>query len=590
MLKIENKADIFHYRALLFLLCLVLFSLLSRYFYLQVIDYDRHFSKSKINSVKALTTYAPRGLILDRHGEILVDNYPTYILTVTPYELRDKEEQFVKLASILNVDLEELNRRYKKYNRGYFLPTVIAKNLTFEQISKIEEMRLEFPGIQYDRSDERIYSSILNDAHFLGYLREVDREIVPTLDRSLLYRAGELMGWQGVEKQYERELRFSKGVDYIEVDTYGREIFRLDQDNIPAFPGNDLFLTIDSNLQQYCRNILQDKKGSVLVSNVDTGEILSMVSSPSYDLSVYRGTTSQAEWDSLSSDQDNPLLNRSIRGLYPAGSKLKLITVINLIEDNLLDPSDDLLCTGIYSPPGSTSEFRCWNENGHGLVNLNKAIAQSCNIYFYETVQLISLKNWTDTAKNFGFNALTGIDLPNEKDGLIPDKEFYIKNYGRWGWSERGVLLNLTLGQGDILITPVQALRFINHIASKGDTAQLRLNLSKELSYYDKIIYQDNIWDHIWNGMFDVVNGDQGSGWRAKINDSDIKLFGKTSTAENPHGEPHAWFIGFFEMQDTTYSIVVMIENGGGGGAIASPIAGDIVSYYVNSSKSFAEN
>lgn len=590
MLKIENKADIFHYRALLFVLCLVLFSLLSRYFYLQVIDYDRHFSKSKINSVKALTTYAPRGLILDRHGEILVDNYPTYILTVTPYELRDKEEQFVKLASILNVDLEELNRRYKKYNRGYFLPTVIAKNLTFEQISKIEEMRLEFPGIQYDRSDERIYSSILNDAHFLGYLRELDRDIVPTLDRSLLYRAGELMGWQGVEKQYERELRFSKGVDYIEVDTYGREIFRLDQDNIPAFPGNDLFLTIDSNLQQYCRNILQDKKGSVLVSNVDTGEILSMVSSPSYDLSVYRGKTSQAEWDSLSSDQDNPLLNRSIRGLYPAGSKLKLITVINLIEDNLLDPSDDLLCTGIYSPPGSTSEFRCWNENGHGLVNLNKAIAQSCNIYFYETVQLISLKNWTDTAKNFGFNALTGIDLPNEKDGLIPDKEFYIKNYGRWGWSERGVLLNLTLGQGDILITPVQALRFINHIASKGDTAQLRLNLSKELSYYDKIIYQDNIWDHIWNGMFDVVNGDQGSGWRAKINDSDIKLFGKTSTAENPHGEPHAWFIGFFEMQDTTYSIVVMIENGGGGGAIASPIAGDIVSYYVNSSKSFAEN
>ena len=590
MLKIENKADIFHYRALLFLLCLVLFSLLSRYFYLQVIDYDRHFSKSKINSVKALTTYAPRGLILDRHGEILVDNYPTYILTVTPYELRDKEEQFVKLASILNVDLEELNRRYKKYNRGYFLPTIIAKNLTFEQISKIEEMRLEFPGIQYDRSDERIYSSILNDAHFLGYLREVDRDIIPTLDRSLLYRAGELMGWQGVEKQYERELRFSKGVDYIEVDTYGREIFRLDQDNIPAFPGKDLFLTIDSNLQQYCRNILQDRKGSVLVSNVDTGEILSMVSSPSYDLSVYRGTTSQAEWDSLSSDQDNPLLNRSIRGLYPAGSKLKLITVINLIEDNLLDPSDDLLCTGIYSPPGSTSEFRCWNENGHGLVNLNKAIAQSCNIYFYETVQLISLKNWTDTAKNFGFNALTGIDLPNEKDGLIPDKEFYIKNYGRWGWSERGVLLNLTLGQGDILITPVQALRFINHIASKGDTAQLRLNLSKELSYYDKIIYQDNIWDHIWNGMFDVVNGDQGSGWRAKINDSDIKLFGKTSTAENPHGEPHAWFIGFFEMQDTTYSIVVMIENGGGGGAIASPIAGDIVSYYVNSSKSFAEN
>ena len=590
MLKIENKADIFHYRALLFFLCVCIFSLLSRYFYLQVIDYDRHFSKSKINSVKALTTYAPRGLILDRNGEILVDNYPTYILTVIPHKLRERESQFRKLSPIINVDLEELNRRYKKYNRGRFLPTVIAKNLTFEQISQIEEMRLEFPGIQYDRSDERIYSSILNDAHFLGYLREVDREIVPTLDKSLLYRAGELMGWQGIEKQYEKELRFSKGIDYVEVDTYGREIFSLDEDNIPAFPGEDLSLTIDSNLQQYCRNILQDEKGSILVSNVDTGEILSMVSSPSYDLSVYRGETLQAEWDSLLSDQDNPLLNRSIGGLYPAGSKLKLITVIKLIEESLLDPSDELLCTGLYSPPGSTSEFRCWNEDGHGLVDMNKAIAQSCNIYFYETVQLITLKDWTDTAKKFGFNTLTEIDLPNEKNGLIPDKEFYVNNYGRWGWSERGVLLNLTLGQGDILITPVQALRFINHIASRGNTAKLRLNMSKEVSYYNEIIYEEKIWSHIWDGMFDVVNGNQGSGWRAQINDSDIKLLGKTSTAENPHGEPHAWFIGFFEMEDTTYSIVVMVENGGGGGAIASPIAGDIVSYYINSLKSFAEN
>jgi len=590
MLKIENKADIFHYRTLLFILCFALFSLLSRYFYLQVIDYDRHFSKSQINSVKALTTYAPRGLILDRYGEILVDNYPTYILTVTPYELRDKEQEFVKLSSIVGIDIEELNKRYKKYYRGPFLPTTVAKNLTFEQISQIEEMRLDFPGVQYDRSDERIYSSILNDAHFLGYLKEVDRDTIPKLDKNLLYRAGELIGWQGIEKQYEKELRFSKGVDYIEVDTHGREIFRLNNNNIPAFPGKDLSLTIDANLQRYCRNILEGKKGSVLVSNVNTGEILSMVSSPSYDLSIYRGTTSEVEWNDLLKNKDKPLLNRSIAGLYPSGSTLKLITVINLIENSLVDPSDSLLCTGIYVPPGSTSEFRCWNENGHGLVDLNKAIAQSCNIYFYETVQLISLKDWTDTAKQFGFNTSTEIDLPNEKSGLIPDKDFYIKNYGRWGWSERGALLNLTLGQGDILITPVQALKFTNHIASRGETAQLRLNLSEEISYYDKIVYPEKIWNHIWDGMFDTVNADQGSGWRARLNGSDVKLFGKTSTAENPHGEPHAWFIGFFDVEDTTYSIVVMIENGGGGGAIASPIAGDIVSYYINSSKSLAEN
>ena len=590
MLKIDNKADIFHYRALLLILCFSLFSLLGRYFYLQVIDYERHFSKSKVNSVKALTTYAPRGLILDRHGEILVNNYPTYILTVIPQELKNREEQFSKLSSIIDIDEDELNRRYKKYYRGRFLPTTIAKNLTFQQISQIEEMRLEFPGVQYDRSDERIYSPILNDAHFLGYLREVDRDTIPTLDKSLLYRAGELIGWQGIEKQYEKELRFSKGVDYIEVDTYGREVFRLNNNNIPAFPGKNLSLTIDANLQRYSRSILDGKKGSILVSNVDTGEILSMVSSPSYDLSVYRGTTSETEWNNLLKNEDNPLLNRSIAGLYPAGSKLKLITVIDLIANSLVDPSDSLMCTGVYIPPGSTNEFRCWQEGGHGLVDLNKAIAQSCNIYFYETVQLISLKDWTDTAKKFGFNQATNIDLPNEKDGLIPDKDFYVKNYGRWGWSERGVLLNLTLGQGDILITPVQALRFINHIASRGETPQLRLNRSKEISYYDKIEYPEEIWNRIWDGMYDVVNADQGSGWRARLDSSDIELYGKTSTAENPHGEPHAWFIGFFEVEDVKYSIVVMVENGGGGGAVASPIAGEIVDYYINSSKSLVEN
>ena len=162
MLKIDNKADIFHYRTLLFILCFSLSSLIGRYFYLQVIDHERHFSKSEVNSVKALTTYAPRGLIMDRHGEILVDNYPTYILTATPYELKDRDEVFIKLSSIVNVSAEELDRKYKKFYRGRFLPTTIAKNLTFQEISQIEEMRLEFPGIQYSRSDERIYSPILN--------------------------------------------------------------------------------------------------------------------------------------------------------------------------------------------------------------------------------------------------------------------------------------------------------------------------------------------------------------------------------------------------------------------------------------------
>ena len=280
MLKIDNKADIFHYRTLLIILVISIFSLLSRYFYLQIIEHERYFSKSQVNSIKAQATYAPRGLILDRNGEVLVENYPTYILTVTPYQLDNKEEQFNIISNIINTPLEKINQRYEKFYQGRFLPTVIAKNLTFSEISQIEERRLELSGFQYKRFDERLYSDVLNDAHILGYLRELDRESLPTLDKSKFYRAGELVGWQGLEKQYENQLRYSKGVEYIEVDTYGREINRVNNNSIPAFPGNNLFITIDAELQKYSKSLLKDQKGVILVSNVDTGEILSMVSRP----------------------------------------------------------------------------------------------------------------------------------------------------------------------------------------------------------------------------------------------------------------------------------------------------------------------
>ena len=584
MLKIDNKADIFHYRTLLFVLFVSIFTLLSRYFFLQIIEHERYFSKSQVNSVKAQATYAPRGLILDRNGEVLVENYPTYILTVTPYQLDSKEEQFSIISDITNISIEDINQRYEKFYQGRFLPTVIAKNLTFSEISQIEERRLELSGFQYKRFDERFYRDSLDDAHILGYLREIDRESLSSLDKSRFYRAGELVGWQGLEKQYENELRYSKGIEYIEVDTYGREISRINDNSVPAFPGNDLFITIDARLQEYSKSLLNDQKGVILVSNVDTGEILSMVSNPSYSMDIYRGETNENEWKNLLSDASKPIINRTISGLYPPGSSFKLITAFNLIENGLLDPEDNLMCDGSYAPPGSSRTFKCWKEDGHGLVDLNKAIAQSCNVYFYETVQLTNLKDWTETAKIFGFNEETEIDLPNELIGQTPDKEFFIKTYGRWGWSERGMLLNLTLGQGDILVTPLQTLRYINHIASKGKkTAKLKLNLNKEVDFYHDVELSNQTWDRVFNGLFDVVNSDSGSGWRARQN-SDIKLFGKTSTAENPHGDPHAWFNGFFELNNQKFSIVVLVENGGGGGAVASPIAGKIVSFIAKNS------
>ena len=196
----------------------------------------------------------------------------------------------------------------------------------------------------------------------------------------------------------------------------------------------------------------------------------------------------------------------------------------------------------------------------------------------------MSLKDWISTAEIFGFNQITDIDLPTEKIGIIPDKDFFTRQYGRWGWSERGVLLNLTLGQGDLLVTPIQSLRFINHIATRGkNTPRLRLNLNSQLSYYESIQYSDRTWDYIENALFAAVNSDFGTARRAMPANQVIPFFAKTGTAQNPHGEPHAWFIGFFEFEGEKYSIVTIIENGGGGATVASPIAGDIVSYFINS-------
>ncbi len=581
MLKIDNKADIYTYRVLFFILCSLMIVLIGRYYYLQVVEYERHFSKSQINRVKAVTTYASRGLIFDRNGELLVDNYPTYVLTVTPYKLDDKEKSFKELSSILNTKPDELDRRYKKYYRGRMLPTIIAKNLSFKQISEIEERKLEFNAFEYLPFNERIYPSSFSHSHIIGYLKEVDRDTVPSLDKSLLYRAGELIGWQGVEKQYERGLRYSKGVSYLEVDTYGREVFELEDGKIVALPGDDLYLSIDSRLQQFTKDLLEGQKGSVIMSHVNTGEILAMVSSPSYNLDIYRGTTSEEEWNNILKNSDKPLLNRSTGGLYPPGSPFKLITAFNLLENNFISESDSVMCSGSKEYGGIARG--CWREDGHGPTDLKKAIAESCNIYFYEKVQLVSLEDWVSTAKIFGFNQATNIDLPAEKIGLIPDKDFFTTQYGRWGWSERGVLLNLTLGQGDLLITPIQSLRFINHIATRGqDTPKLRLNLNSQLTYYDSIQYSDRTWDYIENALFEAVNSNLGTARRALSTNQNIPFFAKTGTAQNPHGEPHAWFIGFFEFEGEKYSIVTIVENGGGGATVASPIAGDVVSYFIN--------
>lgn len=562
----------------------LMLSLGLRFFYLQVYKHEIYKNQAEVNRTRAIPLYAPRGMILDRNNKIIVDNYPTYLLTATPGEMIDQKNNFAIMSQCTGIDSVQLMANFKKYYRGKFLSSRIAKDLTFEQLSKIEEHKHELTGVNYTQFHERSFPSSIHASHLLGYVIEVDKNILNSLQVKSDYFNGELIGWKGLEKVYEKSLKGEKGVRFVQVDAMGREMgVPTDyQPKIPI-PGKDLKTTIDISLQEMMENELEGKKAVGLVSNPKTGEILAMVSKPDYSPYLFTGFTTDKTWEEIISDPDKPLLNRITDGLYPPGSTLKMITAMTLLEKGKVNLSETIYCRGVYRL--GNRQFHCWNEKGHGYVNLEKAIAQSCNVYFYNFVQRLTLDEWSDACQSFGFGSRTNIDMDSESKGILPNSNYMNNVYGIRGWS-KGNLLNLALGQGELSVTPIQMLQYINLLATHGQTYELHLASDQDFGKKINDQFSNQTWDQIATYMHNVVNAPSGTGKRANPQISGLQVYGKTGTAQNPHGKDHAWFVGYGKLDDQMISVVILVENGGKGSESAAPVAAKVFKFIFDSEQS----
>ena len=547
-----------------------------RYFQIQIIEHELYRLKSNTNRIRKVTKNAPRGLILDRKGEILVDNYPVYVLTAIPGEMSNKNQQFKLIADYIEADSSIIQSNFKKYYRGRFSPTRLAKDMSFLQLANLEENKLNLEGVYYDQIPERFYPNGVRAPHLFGYVKEVDRVIRKDLKNKELYELGDLVGWSGLEKHYESFLRGKRGTYFYEVDASGREVGSAAElnDTRPS-PGGNIQTTIDLELQMHCEKLMTDKRGVILVGEPLNGGILAAVSSPDYPPDFFTGLITESDWNDIRTNPDKPLINRYIQGKYIPGSIVKMITQIALLKSQHFNKEVKQYCPGFYQYGDRI--FGCWYTEGHGELNVTEAMAVSCDVYFYKTVKQLNLKDLNETFNDFGFGQKTKIDIPNEHVGLVPDSDYMRKRYGKYGWS-RGVLLNLAIGQGELLVTPMQVLNYVNLLATKGKAPNCHFVFVDNLPSNTSPNLEHQIWDNVHKGMRDAIISKNGTGKKADINVIGFDIYGKTGTAENPHGDNHAWFVGWANYNDEKYSIVILLENAGSGGTVAAPMAKKVFS------------
>ena len=550
--------------------------LFFRFYHLQIYQHSKYEIKAGNNSVRKISLHAPRGIIYDRNGIPIVDNRQIYDLSVIPFDVTNQFDYRMvsKRTGVSSIELKEKIAKGKKsFHR--FRPIPIKRHINFETRSHLEENKLSLPGTIFSEFPARTYPVKAKLTHVLGYLRAVTELSVSIPNQELDYKLGDVFGFSGIERIYESILRGRDGTEFRLVDIYGID-HGVYQDNpgLQPTPGKALNLSIDSELQALIEDLFRGKKGAAICMMPQSGEVLAFVSAPDYDLNSFAGPVPIELWERWNTDSERPLLNRGIQGLYPPGSTFKLIGAALAKEESIVDKNWTVNCNGVYHL--GDRDFHCWNNAGHGIVNMDKAILQSCNIYFYHLIQKLSFNNWKAMAENFGFGATTGIDLLGEKGGLVPGKKYMNKKYGRYGWAT-GNLLTFIIGQGDILVTPIQVAQMMSIIATRGNTKTPHL-LVDSPSENIIVSLKSTTWDFLQQATWNVVNHEDGTGKAAKVLGGEVH--GKTGTAQNPHGENHSWFAGYLVKDGAPIlSLAILVEHGGKGSVEAALISHKIFKY-----------
>ena len=550
--------------------------------YLQMIKGEEFKERAVENCIRALVEDAPRGRIYDRQEKLLVTNRPAVVVSIIPAEVGDLEKLSERLSRIIGISPEEISQTVKNYRENPFKPVKILDDCKTNKIVEIEEKKDELKGVVLEVKPRRDYLYHEFAAHSLGYVGEIDKEELQQFGNPK-FRGGDIIGKAGLEKYYDDILRGEKGGKEVEVDALGQEIATLLYQK--PVPGKDLVLTIDRDLQLYGENLLFGKKGSIVVSDPNSGEILALVNRPSFSPNIFADGISHSNWQRLSSDADYPLTNRSVQGVYAPGSIFKVVTAMAALEEGVTDRKREIYCSGSFELAGQV--FTCWKETGHESLSIVDGIAHSCNIYFYTLGKDLGIERFNKYMQKFGLGEKTGIDLPAEAIGTIPSAQWKRREVKEIWFP--GDTINLSIGQGYLLLTPLQIHTIICAITADGEIYKLHLvkkiisvdgKTIKEIKpeIYKKIDFSSDTFKIIKEGLRQTIL--KGTGWRTNI--KELTVAGKTGTAQNPQGETHAWFIGFAPYEDPKICITVFLENGGEGGEAAAPIARALLEKYFN--------
>jgi penicillin-binding protein 2 len=568
--------------------------LLLRAWHLQVSNGKYYLDLSENNRLRFVETPPPRGRIFDRHGALLVNNVPSFNLYVVLEDMSEPRTVLARLAEMIQMNPEEISRRLALKKEDPYVPIKIKEDLSMKEVAQVEGHSLELPGVKIEAEFKRnaLYGTLA--AHLLGYVGEISQNQM----ESGLYqnvKRGGIIGQYGIEQTYDSMIRGKPGQKNIEVDALGHER-RVLKINAPV-QGDDIFLTIDLNVQKAAEEALAGRPGAVVALDPNNGDVLAMVSHPAFNPNVLSKGASSEAWEALLKDTKRPLTNRVIHGQYPPGSTFKIVMAAALLESKTASAASRVECRGFLH--FGNRNFRDWKKGGHGSVDIHRALVESCDVYFYEMGNRLGVDTISKFSNMFGLGQPTGIALASEKGGLIPSTEWK-RRVRKEPWFP-GETLSVSIGQGYVSTTPLQLATMIGAVAGNGNWYPPQL-LAKRRNYETGAVEEVPSSEGkplqvsaetlltIRSALADVVSDPHGTAFKSQS--KLVSMGGKTGTAqvvaikgdtrEAAEGfNDHAWFVAFAPVEDPKVAVVVLVENGGHGGATAAPLARSVVEAYL---------
>lgn len=606
----DKKAErnLFARRTLVAFIGILLLSgvLFANLYQLQVVNFDTYQTRSNGNRIKLLPLAPTRGLIYDRYGELLAENLTFFGLYIVPEKTENLSQTLDELRDVVGLTDDDIASFNKERRRGTrYTPIMLKANLSEEQIARFSVNQYKYPSLDVRPYFKRnyLYGDVMT--HILGYVGRINDKDVERLkkdDKFANYAGSTDMGKLGIERYYEDQLHGFTGFEEVEINSRGKVIRKLREQ--PSIAGKSIHLTIDLALQRYITDLLAGQKGAVVVLDPQDSSVLAMVSTPSYDNNLFVDGISGDDYRRLLNDPDRPLYSRATQGVYPPASTVKPFIAVAALTEGIVTPSTTIYDPGYWTLPGSTKRFRDWKKTGHGSIDLNKAITESADTYFYQVAYNMGIDRLDDWMHRFGFGEPTGIEIQEEASANMPSRAWKMKRYKR-PWVQ-GDTISVGIGQGYWTATPLQVAKATAVLVNNGKVNTPHLMKTIEGAtiepYQDPLLYEDikepkqSYWDAAKRGMFNVVNSAAGTGRKAFIG-ANYHVAGKSGTAQvfslkenqkyNAAGlkkelHDHAWFTAYAPYEAPKLIVTVILENAGGGSSNAAPLVRQIMDFYLN--------